>query len=224
MKKNLIPKKSTKGNQIQQKFKLMKLLNPFGPQIAILKLPKILINKINKEVENTLRNKVKLKKLDYSKKLVGQVNQEIELTKTFINKHISKFIQKSINDFLKKSIKKKSKHVKIKNFWIVRQFKNEYNPIHYHNGDISGVGYLKIPNKLTKGKKKIKTNGTIDFVNGTKSFLSNSIFNHTPKVGDLILFPHYLMHAAYPFIGDGERRSFSFNIKLDENISNVFND
>ena len=23
--------------------------------------------------------------------------------------------------------------------WIVRQFKNDYNPIHYHSGQISGV-------------------------------------------------------------------------------------
>ena len=29
--------------------------------------------------------------------------------------------------------------------WVVRQFKNEYNPIHWHSGHISGVGYLKVP-------------------------------------------------------------------------------
>ena len=39
---------------------------------------------------------------------------------------------------------------KITNFnllssWIVRQFENEYNPIHTHGGHISGVGYLKLP-------------------------------------------------------------------------------
>ena len=40
-------------------------------------------------------------------------------------------------------------------------------------------------------------------------FLNKSIYNHVPKVGDLILFPNYLMHTAYPFVVDGERRSFS---------------
>ena len=62
--------------------------------------------------------------------------------------------------------------------------------------------------------KKIKTNGTIDFINGQKSFLSNSIYNVIPKVRDLLIFPNYLMHTAYPFNINGERRSFSFNVKL----------
>jgi len=53
-------------------------------------------------------------------------------------------------------------------------------------------------------------------------FLSDSIYNHQPKVGDVILFPHYLMHTAYPFKSTGERRSFSFNLEIDSKIANVF--
>ncbi len=68
-------------------------------------------------------------------------------------------------------------------------------------------------NKMIKNKK-IKTNGTIDFINGQKGFLSKSIYNLIPKVGDLILFPNYLMHTAYPFNIKGERMSFSFNAKI----------
>ena len=52
--------------------------------------------------------------------------------------------------------------------------------------------------------------------------MSESIFNHQPKVGDMILFPHYLMHTAYPFKSRGERRSFSFNLEIDKKIANVF--
>ena len=62
--------------------------------------------------------------------------------------------------------------------------------------------------------KKIKTNGTVDFINGQRGFLSKSIYNLNPKVGDLLLFPNYLMHTAYPFNVDEERRSFSFNVKI----------
>ena len=102
--------------------------------------------------------------------------------------------------------------------WVVRQFKGEYNPIHYHEGDLSGVGYLTLPKNMTKNilikNKKIITNGTIDFINGQKAFLSNSIYNLVPKTGDLIIFPNYLMHTAYPFNINGERRSFSFNVKI----------
>ena len=52
------------------------------------------------------------------------------------------------------------------------------------------------------------------FINGQRSFLSKSIYNLNPKVGDLMIFPNYLMHTAYPFNIDAERRSFSFNAKI----------
>jgi len=85
----------------------MKLINPFGPKIAVLKIPKKLINKMNNEFEKNLLSKKLLKKRDYSKKLVGQVSQEIELSKKFIEKNLKNYIQKSINQYLLKSIKKK---------------------------------------------------------------------------------------------------------------------
>ena len=115
------------------------------------------------------------------------------------------------------------KKFSIKNLWVVRQFKNEYNPVHYHDGFVSAVGYLMVPKNLTKSKKKIKTNGTIDFINGTKTYLSNSIHNHKPKTGDMIIFPNNLMHTAYPFNVDGERRSFSFNLDLDTKTKKILN-
>ena len=200
----------------------MKIVSPYGPKIAILKIPNKIIKQINVEVDNILSNKDKIKKNDYSKKLVGQVKQEFQLSKIFINKYLKNFINSSVKNYIKKGSNKNVKRIKFHNLWVVRQFKNEYNPIHFHSGDISGVGYLKVPNNITKGDKKIETHGTIDFIHGSKSFLNNSIFNHKPKVGDLILFPNYLMHTAYPFKIDGERRSFSFNLSLDKKTMDIF--
>ena len=200
----------------------MKLLSPFGPKIAIIKIPKKIVNKINDEVDDVLNDKRKLKKSDYSNKLVGQVKQEIKLNSNFIKKNLLKFISYNVKKYIKKCIKKDVKKINLKNLWVVRQFKNEYNPIHFHSGNISGVGYLKIPKNITKSRKRLKTNGTIDFIHGSKSFLNNSLFNHNPKVGDMILFPNYLMHTAYPFKRDGERRSFSFNIDIDKKTFDVF--
>tara|TARA_B100000902_G_scaffold197973_1_gene188930 strand:- start:353 stop:955 length:603 start_codon:yes stop_codon:yes gene_type:complete len=197
----------------------MKVINPFGPTLAKVKVPKKIINKINLEVDKIIQSKKLIKESDYSKRVVGQVYQEIKLSDKFTSKVIKQFIVKNISSYIKKSTNKKTNKIKIKNFWVVRQFKNEYNPIHFHDGDISGVGYLKVPKNLTKNIKKTQTNGTIDFINGQKSFLSNSIHNHVPKVGDMILFPNYLMHTAYPFSVDGERRSFSFNLEVDKKIS-----
>ena len=201
---------------------MIKVLSPFGPKIAKLKFSKELINKINYEVDRISSNKLLASKLDYSKKLVGQVKQEVSLPKSFIKQNLEKIIIKNIKEFIKKSLGKKTKSVKIKNFWVVRQYTSEYNPIHFHDGHISGVGYLKVPKFGISKKINLKTNGTIDFINGTKTFLSESIYNHSPKVGDVLLFPNYLVHTAYPFSTKGERRSFSFNAEIDKKIANIF--
>ncbi len=202
----------------------MQVLTPFGPKIGKFKLSKRIVSKINDEVDRIIKNKTLLKNLNYSKKLVGEVKQEFQLPKKFIKKFLSKLLEKEARLFIKKATNKKVKKIKIKNLWIVRQFENEYNPIHYHDGHLSAVGYLKVPKQFNKSKKNIKTNGTIDFINGSKNFLSDSIYNHSPKVGDIIFFPNYLMHTAYPFHVKGERRSFSLNIEIDEKVANVFHD
>ncbi len=192
----------------------MKNIKPFGPSIGKTKISKKFLNILNKEIEN----KVLTKKNDYSSKLASQIKKEIKISNNFIKKNLEREIKKNIKDFLKNEKIKKVKNIKILNLWVVSQFKDEYNPIHYHDGDISGVGYLKVPKNMTKNKllknKKNKTNGTIDFINGQRGFLSRSIFNIVPKERDLIIFPNYLMHTAYPFNINAERRSFSFNAKI----------
>jgi hypothetical protein len=200
----------------------MKVVSPFGPKIAKLKLSNYLIKKLNKEVDRILSKKNLIKKFDYSNKLVGQVKQEFQIPKGFIKKNLEKIIYNEVKKYIYKSIGKKISKIKIKNFWVVQQFNNEYNPIHFHDGHISGVGYLKIPKFILKNRKKTNIDGSIDFINGNKMLLSESIYNHQPKVGDMILFPHYLMHTAYPFKSNGERRSFSFNLEIDKKIANVF--
>ena len=192
----------------------MKNIKPFGPSIGKTKISKRFLNKLNQEFDK----KSDLKKNDYSSKLASQIKNEIKISNNFIKKYLLKELRKNIKNFLANEKIKNIKEIRILNLWVVRQFKGEYNPIHYHEGDLSGVGYLTLPKNMTKNvlvkNKKLKTNGTIDFINGQKAFLSNSIYNLIPKIGDLIIFPNYLMHTAYPFNISGERRSFSFNVKI----------
>ena len=192
----------------------MKNLKPFGPSIGRTKVSQNFLNKLNKEFDE----RSVTKKIDYSSKLASQIKNEIKISNNFIQKNLKNEITKNIKIFLLNEKIKNIKKINILNLWVVRQFKDEYNPIHYHEGDLSGVGYLKLPKNMTKNKlvtnKKIKTNGTIDFINGQKGFLSKSIYNVKPKERDLLIFPNYLMHTAYPFNTTGERRSFSFNAKI----------
>ena len=192
----------------------MKNIKPFGPSIGKTKISKKFSDKLN----NEFNVKSNSKKIDYSSKLASQIKNEVKISNSFIKNYLEKELIKNINEFLYNDKIKNIKKIKILNLWVVRQFKGEYNPIHYHEGDLSGVGYLKLPKGMTNNKmvknKKLKTNGTIDFINGQKGFLSKSIYNVVPKIGDLLIFPNYLMHTAYPFNIEGERRSFSFNAKI----------
>ena len=192
----------------------MKNIKPFGPSIGKTKISKKFSDKLNNEFDI----KSNSKKIDYSSKLASQIKNEVKIPNSFIKKYLEKELIKNINKFLYNDKIKSIKKIKILNLWVVRQFKGEYNPIHYHEGDLSGVGYLKLPKGMTNNKmvknKKLKTNGTIDFINGQKGFLSKSIYNVVPKIRDLLIFPNYLMHTAYPFNIEGERRSFSFNAKI----------
>ena len=192
----------------------MKNIKPFGPSIGKTKISKRFLNKLNEEFDK----KSDLKKTDYSSELASQIKNEIKISNNFIKKYLLKELRKNIKIFLAKEKVKNIKEIRVLNLWVVRQFKGEYNPIHYHEGDLSGVGYLTLPKNMTKNilikNKKIITNGTVDFINGQKAFLSNSIYNLVPKTGDLVIFPNYLMHTAYPFNINGERRSFSFNVKI----------
>ena len=192
----------------------MKTFRAFGPTIGKSKLSKKIIKILNTHVDKSRLSK----KDDYSSKLASQIKNERRIPKEIVNKSLSKELKKNIKIYLEKSDVREIKEIKIINLWVVRQFKNEYNPIHYHDGQLSGVGYLQIPKNMNQNKlvknKKTRTNGTIDFINGQKNFLSKSIYNLNPKLGDLLIFPNYLMHTAYPFNVDGERRSFSFNAKI----------
>ena len=192
----------------------MKNIKPFGPSIGKTKISNKFFDKLNKEFDTKSKNK----KIDYSPKLASQIKNELKISDKFIKKNLERELKINIKKFLSNENIKNIKEIKILNLWVVRQFKGEYNPIHYHEGDLSGVGYLKLPKGMINNKKvknkKLKTNGTIDFINGQKGFLSKSIYNVVPKIKDLLIFPNYLMHTAYPFNIDGERRSFSFNAKI----------
>ena len=70
--------------------------------------------------------------------------------------------------------------------------------------------------------KETNHNGKLVLIDGSKKLFCNSTYVITPEVGDFYLFPNYLMHAVYPFSDtDDERRSVSFNAKLDNEAASI---
>jgi len=205
----------------------IKLVKPFGPSILKAEIPDDVLQKLNNYIDKIVEDEQKSINLNLGNNLAGDVTQEFKLEQNFMTESgWLNFLAKCVQEWIKAAINKEIKKFNLIDSWIVRQFKNEYNPVHWHGGHISGAGFLKIPSTFGKHFQKKENveylGGTLNLIHGSRQFLSNSKFKIIPKVGDIYFFPHYLMHTVYPFKGsDEERRSISFNALIDENIFNV---
>ena len=205
----------------------IKVFKPFGPSIVKVVIPENLLSILNNYTDETIMDEKKIKKLDHGFKLAGNVQQEFQLEEEFVKSSgLLNFLFTAVQKWIELVEKKKITNFNLLSSWIVRQFENEYNPIHTHGGHISGVGYLKLPTNFGEtfqDNKKNNFNGKLSLVHGSQMFSCKSTFTITPKVGDFYFFPNYLMHIVYPFYRkDEERRSISFNALIDENIYNSF--
>ena len=203
----------------------LSVVKPFGPSIVKVSIPEMLLNNLNKYVDKTILDEKKIKELDHGFKLAGNVKQEFQLEENFLKSSgLLDFLFTSVQKWIEVVEKKKINKFTVLSSWVVRQFENEYNPIHTHGGHISGVGYLKLPEDFGEQfqeNKKGNPNGKLNFIHGSQMFNCKSTFSITPKVGDFYFFPNYLMHSVYPFYKKNEeRRSISFNALIDENIYN----
>ena len=205
-----------------------KLIKNFGPSIFAAKIPDDVMTKLNQYVDQTIENQKKSKEQDYGENLVGDVTQEIKIDKNTIqDSGWLNFLGTCTKKWIELETNKKITKFNLKQTWVVRQFKNEYNPVHWHSGHISGAGFLKLPksfgNFTQKKQNKNYCGGHLELIHGSRMFLSSSKFEIIPQVGDFYFFPNYLMHTVYPFKDtDEERRSISFNATIDESIYNVY--
>ena len=206
---------------------MVNIEKPFGPTLGEFKIDNTLVDTINSYTDDIINDKEKIKKQDAGFKLAGQVKQEFDIDSNFFNKYIKNKLNEEISEYVFKCYEKKfdtfenlKKKISIlyHGCWIVRQFENEYNPLHLHTGSISGVCYILLPKSFGEKSQdnKIKNpNGHIALVHGTEQFGSQAVKLIKPEIGKFILFPNYMLHTVYPFKGPGERRSFSFNATIN---------
>ena len=203
------------------------IIKPFGPSIIKTKIPEKILNDLNEYTDKILTDNQKTNDLNLGPKLAGDVTQEFKLEQEFMTKcGWLDFLAKNVRQWIKLDLKKNITKFNLIDSWVVRQFKDEYNPVHLHGGHVSGAGFLKLPKTFgqhiqDKGDKEY-VGGTLNLIHGSRQFMSNAKFKIIPEVGDFYFFPNYLMHTVYPFKGtDEERRSISFNGLVDEKIYNV---
>ena len=207
-----------------------KCYKPFGPSILETKIPDETVIMLNNYIDKIVEDKKKSSELNYGKRLVGDVTQEFLLEKEIMEKSgWSQFLANMVAKWIEIETGKRIKKFTIIGSWVVRQFQNEYNPAHWHNGHVSGAGFLKVPKSLgghtqkDKSETKRYSGGSLQLLNGTRHFMSASTKTIKPEVGNFYFFPHYLMHTVYPFKDTlEERRSISFNAEVDGEIYDVY--
>ena len=122
-------------------------------------------------------------------------------------------------------------HSRVVDAWVGSQKENDYIPVHAHDKvasfdnltescKISGILYLKVPEQIERNTNDIAIRGGKDGqivftgMGGADSFSTTTALNIIPEAGRLYLFPSSLNHQVYPFKGEGERRSLSFNVDV----------
>jgi len=216
-------------------------LIPFGPAILKTSIPSYVVDNLNAYCDETLADEQKLKDYDYSGQLAGNVKKEFKISGEFLNReeNFSNILRKMAERMIAVDVRGSEQQLNVSylrsappsttnidrkyitgcqvlTVWCVSQWGGDFNPLHIHSGDLSGVLYLKVPEGLEeeyKNEDHHPSVGDIEFVTGVPQAFSRNSVKTSPKVGDLYVFPAWLHHTAYPFrTKDQERRSISFNI------------
>ncbi|MDB4342523.1 2OG-Fe(II) oxygenase family protein [bacterium] len=109
------------------------------------------------------------------------------------------------------------------NLWVNYMKAGEFNPPHMHTGDLSFVLFLTAPEEIKIEAEQFEGTsskpGDVVFMYGEHSHpkWSTNHCNHSPKVGDIIIFPATVSHWVCPFYSeDVERVSVSGNLSYLE--------
>ena len=213
--------------QIKTHPKSFEVAKWFGPQTAQVQLPDDAIDALVKMTDEILDNK---KSQSHGQSLAGVIDKELKIYKSDMDKcGFDQLFESCVKSYVIHCAKMhgmfKEEYVfetSVNSAWVVSQHENEYNPLHNHTGcEMSGVIYLKAPDmkgrrNIESKKGKTDSDGDISFVYNTASQRNQDIFEKglvqiTPVPGLMLMFPSYLVHTVYPFIGEGERRCIAFN-------------
>jgi hypothetical protein len=173
------------------------------------------INEINYESSTKFNNN-----------LAGNIEYEFKLEKNKIE--LEKFVLSLATNYsnswgLTNTTKNLSvENLKLTNYWANIQKKNEFNPMHSHDGVYSFAIWLQVPYKITDELSQPHIKKSNMPRSGMFSFIYTNIFGEIREAefpvdesyeGEIFLFPSCLQHTVYPFSStDKYRISISGNI------------
>ena len=200
-----------------------KLLKPFGPSFGLFHVPSEVTEALIKASDEILEDR---NRIDWGGNLVGQIAEEPWISNEKLEElGILGYLEGMLYNYVWNGLKADGQELealecKVDHAWIVSQYENEYNPIHFHTYcDLSSVIWLKAPPFDHRSKEgdlpeyKFSRDGMIEFVYKTAcpTGLEKGSLSFSPEPGKMAIFPSNLLHTVYPFQGPGERRSIAFN-------------
>ena len=148
-------------------------------------------------------------------------------SKTLIVPEISKYLgvyDQMFEKFINKPYQKKPHYI-MTALWINYQKQNDFNPPHDHDGKLSFVIYLQIPDELKKENAAYKGKscgpGGIQFVYGDGPRDCVTYQSFMPEENDMYIFPAWLKHWVAPYKSDCVRISVSGNVHDSAPLNNI---
>ena len=188
--------------------------------------------KISNDFKKLLLEEGEKNKLDFTDKLAGILNKETgysEESKAKILPLMSEALgvyDQAYQKYTMKPYDKKPEYL-LTALWINYQKANEFNPPHDHDGKLSFVTYLSIPEELKKENAaytgKSCGPGGIQFLYGNGPRDCVTIYSIFPEENDMFIFPAWLKHWVAPYRSDVTRISVSGNVHDSAPLNNIVN-
>jgi uncharacterized protein (TIGR02466 family) len=174
-----------------------------------------IINKeLNKTILNVLENKMK------ENEGVFHTNRGGYQTEIIFNEEINNLILEKSAKLIIENYNLKNIKIGLKNLWINRNLKGNYNSPHIHQrSNFSGIYYVEVTEE----------GGDLIFFRGDRSsqilYIQDILqeedfreeFHIKPVKNQLIIFPSHLIHMVTPHLEDKPRVSVSFNLSISKN-------
>ena len=194
------------------------IYQPFGPSILKTTLPQGFVNLLNAEADHILYDDKLSKEHDWAHNLAGNVKKEVAIDQNKIP-NFPEFMITMAKQYYKHTINAEPAEGSKVSFrvWVVSQYAGDFNPMHIHDANLSGVAFLKIPpgfNAEYEKEDHHPTAGCLEFLGSIPNHFARHSYIVKPEVGDFYLIPSWLTHQVYPFRSKGERRSMAFNLHL----------
>jgi hypothetical protein len=192
--------------------------------------PCVIRMKISNTFKELLISESKKNKMDFRDKLAGIMDHETgygEESKKIILPQLSQCLgvyNQAYERYVMKPFEKQPEYV-LTSLWINHQKRNEFNPPHDHDGKLSFVTYLSIPEKLKKENKEYTGKscgpGGIQFIYGNGPRDCVTIYSIFPEENDMFIFPAWLKHWVAPFKSNVTRISVSGNVHDSAPLNNI---